>query len=124
MGKEGLLLILMPIYARALDLKDDPAAVAAYLEYHRHPWPEVLVALRAVGVREMRIFLLGKRLFMCLEGEEGFDPARDLPRYLDLHPRCREWEERMSALQQPLPEARPGEKWAPMEEIFCLSQSL
>ena len=36
-----------------VDLKDDPAVIAAYKEHHRRVWPEVLSSLRAVGIRHM-----------------------------------------------------------------------
>lgn len=31
----------MARYALALDLKDDPQAIAAYEEWHRKVWPEI-----------------------------------------------------------------------------------
>ena len=37
----------------ALDLKDDPALIAAYEAHHRAVWPEVLDHLRRHGVIEM-----------------------------------------------------------------------
>ncbi|MDX1907871.1 MAG: L-rhamnose mutarotase [Bacteroidia bacterium] len=113
----------MNIFAKTLNLRDDPEAIRQYLAYHAQPWPEVLDALRKVGVKDMRIFILGRRLCMYLTGGVDFDPDRDLPRYLDLHPRCREWEDLMTTLQEPVPEAPDGVKWAPMTEIFCLSAS-
>ena len=103
-----------------INLRDDPAAVAAYRHHHDHIWPEVAAALKAVGVRGLRIWLSGRRLFMLLTTDDAFDPAVDFPRYLGLDPRCREWEDLMTTLQEPLPEARSGEKWALMEEIFTL----
>jgi L-rhamnose mutarotase len=38
------------------------------------------------------------------------------------NPKVREWEELMWKFQQPLPNARPGEKWMLMEEIFKLEE--
>ncbi len=106
--------------ALTLNLKDDPAVIEAYKEYHAHPWPEVVDALKAVGVLEMKIWILGRRLFMMARVEDDFDPAVDFPRYLTLHPRCQEWEDLMTTLQEPVPEAKPGEKWAMMSQIFDL----
>ena len=34
----------------AVDLKDDPQAIAAYVDHHRHVWPEVLRSPRAAGI--------------------------------------------------------------------------
>jgi L-rhamnose mutarotase len=109
--------------ALTLNLKDDPAVISAYREYHAHAWPEVVAALQAVGIYQMRIWLLGRRLFMLAEVDDAFEPAVDFPRYLTLHPRCREWEDLMGTMQEPVPEAKPGEKWALMDEVFRLASS-
>lgn len=107
--------------ALTLNLKDDPAVIAAYKAYHAEAWPEVIDALKAVGVLQMKIWLLGRRLFMLAEVNDDFDPATDFPRYLTLHPRCQEWEDLMGTFQEPVPEAQPGEKWAAMEQVFTLT---
>lgn len=110
----------MQSYGMTLMLKDDEGIVERYREYHRHAWPEVLARLREVGVEEMRIYLLGRRMFMYMEAVDGFAPERDFPK-LNQDPRYREWDELMRSLQEPAPEAKPGEWWAPMEEVFDLS---
>ena len=38
------------------------------------------------------------------------------------NPKVREWEELMWTFQKPLPGAKPGEKWLPMERIFKLEK--
>jgi len=106
--------------AMTLDLKQDPAAIAAYKAYHASAWPEVTQSLMEVGILDMRIWLWGQRLFMLLWVEEGFEPKRDFGRYLTLHPRCEEWEQLMGTFQQALPGAPEGEKWMEMEKIFEL----
>ncbi|MEM8484322.1 MAG: L-rhamnose mutarotase [Bacteroidota bacterium] len=106
--------------ALTVNLKDDPEVLAAYKAYHANAWPEVLEALQAVGVIQMKIWLLGRRLFMLADVTDTFDPAVDFPRYLALHPKCQEWEDIMTTLQEPVPEAGPNEKWAAMEEVFSL----
>ena len=103
-----------------LMLKDDDEIVERYKEYHRHAWPEVLARLRAIGITEMRIYLLGRRMFMYMEVVDGFEPERDFPKLNEV-PRYREWDELMRTLQERAPEARLGDWWAPMEEVFDLS---
>lgn len=105
------------VHGMTLQLRDDPEAIARYKAEHAAVWPEVIARLREAGVLEMRIFLLGRRLFMCMESREGFDPARDLEGLND-DPHSRRWDELMRTLQEPAPEARPGEWWAPMEIVF------
>ena len=103
-----------------LMLKDDEEIVERYKEYHRHAWPDVLDRLRAVGIVNMRIYLLGRRMFMYMEAADGFDPSRDFPK-LNKVPRYREWDELMRTLQERAPEAGADEWWAAMEEVFDLS---
>ena len=57
---------------------------------------------------------------MWMETRTDFDPQRDFARLND-DPRYREWDELMRSLQEPVPEARLGEWWAEMEEIFDLN---
>ncbi len=111
-------------YAMALDLQDDSEAISTYLRHHESVWPEVLVALQAVGVLDMNIWRIGRRLFMLLETVDDFDLDLDFARYLTLHPRCAEWEALMGTLQVPLPEAAAGKKWVEMENIFHLQAQL
>jgi L-rhamnose mutarotase len=103
-----------------LMLKDDDEIVERYKEYHRHAWPDVLARLRAVGIKEMRIYLLGRRMFMYMEAVDGFEPKRDFPKLNEVS-RYREWDELMRTFQERAPEAKPGDWWAPMEEVFDLS---
>ena len=69
----------------------------------------------------MKIYLLGRRMFMICEVEDDFDHTVDFPRYLTLHPRCQEWEDLMGTFQEPVKDATEGEKWAFMEEVFRLN---
>jgi L-rhamnose mutarotase len=80
----------------------------------------VIARLREIGIVEMRIYLVGRRLFMYMEAVDGFAPERDFPKLAE-DSRYREWDELMRGLQRPAPEARAGEWWAPMEEVFDLS---
>lgn len=109
----------MKLFAQALDLEDDPERIAEYIRHHRSVWPEVTDGLRAIGIRSMRIFRGGTRLFMVIETEDGFDPARDYQTYAN-DTRTRAWDELMRGFQRPAPFAKPGEWWTSLEEIFDL----
>ncbi len=110
----------MPRFGLCLNLKDDPDVIEQYKAYHRDVWPEVLDSLREVGITQMDIYLLGNRLFMAIETVDDFDPAHDFPRHLEMHPRCREWDVLMRNFQERVPEAKPDEWWATMEQVFEL----
>src|SRR5207245_41723 len=98
----------MQAYGMALDLRDDPQLIARYKKEHAEVWPEVVARLRDIGVTEMKIFLLGRRMFMYCETRDGFDPANDFARSND-DPTYKKWDELMRTMQQRVDEARPGE---------------
>jgi L-rhamnose mutarotase len=99
------------------DLRDDPAAIEAYKAHHRQVWPEVLRSLRRAGIREMAIYILGRRLVMIVE-TDGVDVRRAFADHLASGPRVAEWEALMRALQQPVSGGSSGEWWAAMEPVF------
>jgi L-rhamnose mutarotase len=107
------------VYGFTLNLRDDPEAIERYRWHHRHVWPLVVDRLRGAGVRRLRIFLLGRRLFMYMEAAEGFDPDRDLAALMD-DPEYVRWEDLMRTLQERLPGSPEGVWWQPMDEIYDL----
>ena len=110
----------MQSFGMALKLKNDPQAIETYKSYHQKVWPEVETALKRVGITTMKIFLIGRRLFMYMETVDDFEPERDFPRYLELHPRCKQWDKLMQSFQEKIPEAGVDEWWALMEPVYDL----
>ncbi len=110
----------MKAFGLAIDLKDDPDLIAKYKEHHRNPWPEPLQGLGEVGVTDMKIFLLGRRMFMYMTTVDDFDADRDFAKYVKKNPRAAEWDELMRTFQEPVAEAKEGEWWALMEPVFDL----
>lgn len=105
-----------------LNLKDDPAIVDAYTRHHRDVWPEVQASLRRVGVEQMDIYLLGRRLVMVVEMRDGLDYRDAFRTHAASSQRVAEWERLMKSLQEPAAEAGAGEWWAVMEPVFHLEQ--
>jgi L-rhamnose mutarotase len=109
----------------ALDLKDDPALISEYERWHEPEsiWPEIVESIRAAGIRDLEIFRAGNRLVMVIDAPEDFSPdAKAAADAAD--PRVQAWETLMWKFQQPLPFARPGEKWAPLTRMFSLKEAL
>ena len=109
----------MTRHVLAVDLKDDPAVVEAYVEHHRRVWPEVVCSLRTAGLQGMEIFLLERRLVMVLEADGDYRAS--FARHAASHPRVAEWEALMKSMQEPSPGAGPGEWWAQMQPVFRLT---
>ena len=106
-------------FCLALDLKNDPALIAEYKKYHRKIWPEITESIKDAGIEDMEIYLLGTRLCMIMEVNESFS-FEAKARCDQQNAKVQEWETLMGEFQQPLPEAKPGEKWLRMERIFKL----
>jgi L-rhamnose mutarotase len=109
-------------FCLTLDLKDDPQLITEYKRHHEHVWPEITQSIRDAGVEDAEIYLFGTRMIMILEVNEqfSFEAKARLDRE---NPKVVEWEQLMWKFQQQLPQARPGEKWLPMERIFKLGES-
>jgi L-rhamnose mutarotase len=107
-------------YILALDLKDDPALIAAYEDWHQKVWPEILDSIKQSGIEKMEIYRVGNRLTMIMEVNDQFDfatkAAADAQNSV-----VQDWEQLMWTFQQPLPFAASGEKWMLMKKIFTLS---
>ena len=108
-------------FCLTLDLKDDPELIAQYKRHHEKIWPEIAQSMKDTGIDDMEIYLLGTRMFMIMEVSEGFSfeaKAKAERR----NPKVQEWENLMWKFQQALPQAKPGEKWLPMQRIFKLAE--
>jgi L-rhamnose mutarotase len=108
-------------YCLTLDLKDDPQLIAGYKKYHEKVWPEITRSLKASGIEDMEIYLLGTRMFMIMDVTDGF--SFEAKAQADLaNPKVQEWERLMWTFQQPLPQAKRGEKWLVMDRVFKLEK--
>ena len=104
-----------------LDLDDDPAAIAAYRDWHRPGGPPAAVtrAIRADGIASLEIWHVGDRLVMLMETTPAFDPAAKAVRDAT-DPEVQAWEALMDRFQRRLPFAKAGEKWVAAEQIYTL----
>jgi len=108
-------------YCLTLDLKNDPALIAEYKRYHEKIWPVITKSIRDAGVEDLEIYLFGTRMVMILEVNDCFSFEKKAESDRN-NPAVQEWENLMWKFQQPLPAARPGEKWLLMERIFKLDK--
>jgi L-rhamnose mutarotase len=110
----------MKRYCLALDLKDDPALIAAYEDVHQKVWPEIIASIREAGITSLEIYRTHTRLLMVMEVNDDFSfekkTAADAA-----NPKVQQWEDLMWRYQQALPHASPGQKWMLMEKIFDLN---
>jgi L-rhamnose mutarotase len=108
-------------YCLTLDLRDDAQLIAEYKRYHENIWPEITKSIKDSGIEDLEIYQMGTRLFMVMEVSERFSFAAKAEADRQ-NPRVQEWEELMWKFQQPLPNAKPGEKWLLMDRIFKLEK--
>lgn len=107
----------------ALDLKDDPALIERYKQWHAPgSVPHVINAsIRDAGIEALEIFCTGNRLFMVLTPGPDFDPVAKAKADAK-SAEVQDWETRMWAFQQALPFAADGEKWVELTRIYSLSE--
>lgn len=106
-------------FCLTLDLKDDPALIAEYRKYHEKIWPEITESIKNSGVVDMEIYLLGTRMFMIMEVNESFSFEKKATAD-ESDPKVQAWEQLMWEFQQPLAQAKAGEKWLRLERIYKL----
>src|SRR4051812_46026854 len=106
-------------YCLALDLKDDPSLIAEYINKHRNVSPVIKSSIREAGITNMILYNVGNRLFMIMETDDNFSFEKKAAMDAS-NPQVQEWEALVLNYQQPLPQAKPGEKWLLMDKIFEL----
>ena len=92
-------------YCQTLSLKNNPILIEEYRKIHSEEkaWPEIRAGIRAVGILEMEIYILGSQLFMIIETPLDF-----------------EWEKYVSKFQDCPCLSSSAEKWKLMERMFYL----
>ncbi len=111
----------MKRHCLTLDLKADEASIKAYDDWHTKVWPQVIHNIISSGIKSMEIYRVGNRLFMIMEVSNSFSFEKKA-KVESSNKRVQEWEALMLQYQQPLPFAKPGEKWVLMNKIFDLNQ--
>ena len=115
-------MIKIKTYCLALDLVADPESIAAYKQYHKNVWPEIIDSIKSAGILDMEIYHLEDRLCMIMRTDENFD--FDMKKSADQkNDTVLKWENLMSKYQKVIPGGKAGEKWRLMEKIFDLNES-
>ena len=112
----------MKRYCLALDLIDNPELIAEYENLHKteNTRPEIMKSITDAKISNMEIYRTGNRLFMIMETTDDF--SFGAKERMDLeNAKVQEWEQFVWKFQQPLPWAKPGEKWILMDQIFKLT---
>ncbi len=109
----------MKRYCFALDLRDDKELIQEYDEWHTKVSPEIKKSIIDAGIIRMDMYRAGNRMFMIVEAEDHFSLEEKAKRDAE-NPTVQKWEDLMWQYQQPLPFAKPGEKWMLMKQIFEL----
>ena len=104
----------MKRYASVIDLKPD--TLLAYKQLHAHTWQGVLATIRACNIRNYSIFLRGNTLYAYFE-YVGSDYEADMAR-MSQDPVTQAWWSLCKPMQVPTQDAKPGEHWHDIEEVF------
>lgn len=108
-------------FVQTMELRDDPELIELYKKAHSKEghWPEIVEGIRAVGILEMELYILGTRLVMIVDAPEDFDWNEAMSRLATL-PRQAEWEQYVARFQKCVDGQRSDEKWHIMERMFHL----
>lgn len=108
-------------YVQFLELTDNPELIREYRKWHSEEfhWKEIRDGIRAVGILEMEIYILGNKLVMIVETPVDFDWNSAFARLATM-PRQAEWEAFVAAFQGCAANAKSDEKWQMAERMFHL----
>lgn len=108
-------------HCQTLSLKNNPILIEEYRKIHSEEkaWSEIRAGIRAVGILEMEIYILGSQLFMIIETPLDFDWKIAMDKLSNL-PRQAEWEKYVSKFQDCPYLSSSAEKWKLMERMFYL----
>ena len=108
-------------FVQTLTLNSDEEARREYIKWHseEYNWKEIRDGIRAVGILEMEIYILGNLLVMIVDAPADFRWDEAMARLATL-PRQAEWEAFVSQFQGCSANATSDEKWQMMERMFYL----
>ena len=97
-------------------IKVKPEKLEEYKALHAAAWPGVLKRIHLSNIRNYSIYLRDGLLFSYFE-YIGNDYTADMAA-IGEDPITRDWWALTDPCQEPVDSAKPGEWWAPMEEVF------
>ncbi|HOP12183.1 MAG TPA: L-rhamnose mutarotase [Oscillospiraceae bacterium] len=97
-------------------IKVRPEKLEEYKKLHANAWPEVLAMIQKCNIRNYSIFYRDGLLFSYFE-YIGDDFAGDMAE-MAADPVTQAWWKLTDPCQNPVDTAKPGEWWAPTEEVF------
>lgn len=100
----------------AFRLRIRPGKEREYDAAHNNVWPALLAKLKEVGISRYSIFRRDQDLFLFMH----VDDSEAAWRALDEDPTNQKWQKEMAALFEPVPDLKPGERFAMMKEVFYL----
>ena len=108
-------------YVQTMDLNDDDELIVKYREAHdkEHFWDEIKRGIQSVGILEMELYILGRRLVMIVDAPLDFNWDDAMQRLATL-PHQAEWERYVAQFQGCDADATSDEKWQMMERMFYL----
>ena len=61
-------------FVQTMELRDDPELIALYRKAHSEEecWKEIVEGIRAVGILEMELYILGTRLVMIVQRQARY----------------------------------------------------
>lgn len=106
----------MKRYGQVIKVK--PEFLEKYKALHADPWPEVNEMIKKCNIQNYSIFYRNGYLFSYME-YVGDDFEADMAK-MAADPMTQKWWKETDPCQMPVEDAREGEWWADMEEVYHL----
>jgi L-rhamnose mutarotase len=99
-------------------IKVKPEYLEKYKALHANPWPEVNEMIKKCNISNYSIYYRNGYLFSYFE-YTGDDYEADMKKMAD-DPMTQKWWKETDPCQEPVEDAREGEWWADLEEVYHL----
>lgn len=108
-----------PIMKRIVQvIKVKPEFLEKYKVLHANPWPEVNEMIKKCNIQNYSIYYRNGYLFSYFE-YTGDDYEADMKKMAD-DPMTQKWWKETDPCQEPVEDAKDGEWWADLEEVYHL----
>lgn len=99
-------------------IKVKPEFLEKYKVLHANPWPEVNEMIKKCNIQNYSIYYRNGYLFSYFE-YTGDDYEADMKKMAD-DPMTQKWWKETDPCQEPVEDAKDGEWWADLEEVYHL----
>lgn len=101
-----------------VSIDQDSAKLAAYLDHHKHIWPEVESGFKKAGYRKITLSRFNHLIIMTIQVPAGANLDSMSKVAESYSPKCAAWNRLMDTYQTGVPGTAPDQKWVEAQPFY------